>query len=306
MSDAPASAPIQSVPIDQITVLDDEHRALKPDHVRLYATLILKGRVLPPVMVRRTPNGATKFTLVAGRHRLEAHREAGLVDVPASIVMADRATAAEMTIEENLFRNDLSALERVDGVAAYRELFEARHGEIQAGRPSEDKLRQVGAINAADLFGSEDGSEEANFFALVSERLGVSRRQSQRFSTIAKRLSKPLHDALIGSTAENRLSVIDALSKQTQEVQNRIALLIVNQTGGDVDKAIEIYEARPKKDRQDIVYQRIFGAWTMLSTAKRRDFLVALGVPKEDAKRYAASGPDRDTDIGSRAGESAS
>ena len=299
MPDAAPIAVVQSIPLDEITVLDTEHRALKQEFVRLYAMQMLRGRVLPPIVVRRTPNGATKFTLIAGRHRLEAHREAGFPEAQAAISKADRQTAAEIGIEENLFRNDPSALERIDGVAAYRELFEARYGEISRGgdRKSEEfqekSKGQVGPL-IANLLGHEEESEAAGFYARVTDRLGISYRQAKRFSTIAKRLTETLHDALIGSNAENRLSVIEGLSKYPPEDQNKIALLIFNKTDGDVDQALEFFAARPREDRQTIVFKRLTNSWMMASTAKRREFLVTLGVSQEEAIRVAAGGADED------------
>ena len=302
LSDAAPTAAVQSIPLDEITVLDTEHRALKPEFVRLFAMQMLRGRVLPPIVVRRTPNGETKFTLVAGRHRLEAHREAGYVEIQAAITKADRQTAAEIGIEENLFRNDPTALERIDGVAAYRELFEARYGEITRGgdRSSNsyqglEANRQVGGL-IADLLGNLEESENAGFFARITERLGISKRQAERFSTISKRLTKTLHDALIGSNAENRLSVIEGLSRYAQEDQNKIALLIRNQTDGNVDEALEVFASKPKGDRQTIVFKRLTNAWMMASTAKRRDFLMALGVSRDEAERVAANGADEDAE----------
>jgi len=66
--------------------------------------------VLQPVLVARTEQG---FELLAGSRRLQASREAGLMDVPAIIITADRAGALDVYLEENLSRQELTEMERI-------------------------------------------------------------------------------------------------------------------------------------------------------------------------------------------------
>ena len=65
--------------------------------------------VLQPILVR--PLGNNRYQLVAGERRWRASKEAGLATIPALVEELDDDTALEISIIENLQREDLSPLE---------------------------------------------------------------------------------------------------------------------------------------------------------------------------------------------------
>jgi ParB family chromosome partitioning protein len=65
--------------------------------------------VLQPILVR--PLGENRYQLIAGERRWRATREAGLTTIPALVEDIDDDTALEISIIENLQREDLSPLE---------------------------------------------------------------------------------------------------------------------------------------------------------------------------------------------------
>ena len=65
--------------------------------------------VLQPILVR--PLGSNRYQLVAGERRWRAAKEAGLATIPALVEELDDDTALEISIIENLQREDLSPLE---------------------------------------------------------------------------------------------------------------------------------------------------------------------------------------------------
>ncbi|MEA2518200.1 MAG: ParB family transcriptional regulator, chromosome partitioning protein [Chloroflexota bacterium] len=65
--------------------------------------------VLQPILVR--PLGENRYQLIAGERRWRASREAGLATIPALVEDIDDDTALEISIIENLQREDLSPLE---------------------------------------------------------------------------------------------------------------------------------------------------------------------------------------------------
>ena len=85
--------------------------------------------------------GRSPVFLVAGRNRLRAAELAGLKEIPAMFFKGDRRHARLITIEENLFRKDLAALERAEQYAKWFKI--AEHSEVsgqdvrkpKAGRP---------------------------------------------------------------------------------------------------------------------------------------------------------------------------
>jgi ParB family transcriptional regulator, chromosome partitioning protein len=73
------------------------------------AASIREHGVLQPILVR--PLGENRYQLIAGERRWRASREAGLATIPALVEEIDDDTALEISIIENLQREDLSPLE---------------------------------------------------------------------------------------------------------------------------------------------------------------------------------------------------
>lgn len=82
------------------------------------ASSISEHGVLQPVLVR--PRGG-RFEIVAGERRWRAAQMAGLSQIPAVIKEMDDAQAAELSLIENIQRDDLSILEEAQ---AYRNMVE--------------------------------------------------------------------------------------------------------------------------------------------------------------------------------------
>ncbi len=107
-------------------VVTDRLRAVEEDHAQAIALSIAEHGLLNPITVRFTPNAkGGKFTLIAG-HRLRGVVLNGDIEIDALIVEADKTEAALQEITENLFRNELSAIDRAEFVKAYRELWEEK------------------------------------------------------------------------------------------------------------------------------------------------------------------------------------
>lgn len=77
------------------------------------AASITKRGVLEPVLVRRSGDG---FELIAGERRTRAAKLAGLEQIPAVILSVDDDAALEISIMENLQREDLNAVEETEAV----------------------------------------------------------------------------------------------------------------------------------------------------------------------------------------------
>ena len=73
------------------------------------AASIKEHGVLQPILVR--PLGDNRYQLIAGERRWRATKEAGIATIPALVENIDDDTALEISIIENLQREDLSPLE---------------------------------------------------------------------------------------------------------------------------------------------------------------------------------------------------
>ncbi len=86
-----------------------------------FQELVLSVRqngIIQPIVVRRS--GAS-FELIAGERRWRAAKAAGLTVVPAQVRNVDSAKAFELSVIENIQRQDLNAIEKAN---AYKRLIE--------------------------------------------------------------------------------------------------------------------------------------------------------------------------------------
>jgi ParB family transcriptional regulator, chromosome partitioning protein len=89
--------------------------------------------IIEPLIVRRigaAEPGGPRYELIAGERRLRAARDAGLEAVPVVVRELDDRTALEMSLVENIVREDLNAVE--EGLAFFRlaDHFGLSHDQI--------------------------------------------------------------------------------------------------------------------------------------------------------------------------------
>ena len=84
----------------------------------LAASIAGRG-VLEPVLVRPTADG---YELIAGERRTRAAVLAGLQQIPAVVLQVDDRAALEISLMENLQREDLNSVEETDAVLSLLEL----------------------------------------------------------------------------------------------------------------------------------------------------------------------------------------
>jgi ParB/RepB/Spo0J family partition protein len=101
---------VRVIPIDRIESNPNQPRMIfDEDALHELAASIREHGVLQPILVR--PLGENRYQLIAGERRWRAAREAGLETIAALVEEIDDDTALEISIIENLQREDLSPLE---------------------------------------------------------------------------------------------------------------------------------------------------------------------------------------------------
>lgn len=101
---------VRVIPIDRIVSNPEQPRlAFDPSTLEELAASIREHGVLQPILVR--PLGNNEYQLIAGERRWRASRVAGEVTIPALVEDIDDETALEISIIENLQREDLSPLD---------------------------------------------------------------------------------------------------------------------------------------------------------------------------------------------------
>jgi ParB family chromosome partitioning protein len=84
--------------------------SLDPDALGELAASIKAVGVVQPIVVRPVAGG--RYQVIAGERRCEASRSIGLPTIPALVRQVSNVQAMEMTIIENLQREDLNAIEQ--------------------------------------------------------------------------------------------------------------------------------------------------------------------------------------------------
>src|SRR5947208_4864649 len=108
---AASGSRVMQVPLDQI----DENPYQTRQHfdsqaLQELADSIRANGVVQPVVVRATPAG--RFVLILGERRCRASKMAGKTTIPAIVRKVSDQQAAEMTVVENLQRQDLNCMEQ--------------------------------------------------------------------------------------------------------------------------------------------------------------------------------------------------
>ena len=104
------SVGVRVVPIDRIESNPQQPRlSFNQETLDELTASIREHGVLQPILVR--PIGSNRYQLVAGERRWRASKQAGLTTIPALIEELDDDTALEISIIENLQREDISTLD---------------------------------------------------------------------------------------------------------------------------------------------------------------------------------------------------
>ena len=92
------------------------------DALQDLADSIREHGIIQPLTVRRLSSGY--YQIIAGERRWRAARIAGLHEVPAIVIEADDRKMTELSLIENLQREDLDPIEEAEG---YKTLIETYH-----------------------------------------------------------------------------------------------------------------------------------------------------------------------------------
>lgn len=135
---APAAVPerLEFLRVEDVIPTPENPRRIRPDDpaVAELAASIRELGLLQPVVVRPHPVEAGKWDLRAGARRYFAHLLLGRETILATVREMTDAQALEVTVLENLQRQDLRPLEEARGVRAL----------LAAGLSAEEAGRQIG------------------------------------------------------------------------------------------------------------------------------------------------------------------
>ncbi|MBB3462011.1 ParB N-terminal domain-containing protein [Rhizobium sp. BK377] len=256
-------------------VIPERLRAVEEEHAIAIAQSIVEYGLINPITVRSTPNAkGGKYTLVAGAHRIRAEQINEEAEIDAMIVEGDKAEAQLIEITENLFRNELSVLDRAVFVQTYRDVWEGKYGKVEAGRPGN-------RANLAQLLSDE--AEAGSFSKHVADRMGISRRAVEYLNKIAQNVHPDVRAAVRGTPVADNQSALLKIAKMEPQKQRQAAIAF--RAEPDLKKALALVDPAPKLPKAQIeqatLLSRLVTAWEDASEETRNQFLAHIGLGDE-------------------------
>ena len=130
-----------TIKISRITPRNDQPRkSFDENALQMLADSIREHGVIQPIAVREIGAMSENYEIIAGERRWRAAKMAGLDEIPAIVLTGDDLKIAEISLIENIQRQDLNPIEEA---LAYRALIE------RFGLKQEEVARQVGKSRSA-------------------------------------------------------------------------------------------------------------------------------------------------------------
>lgn len=276
MSDAlPVARTIYLVDIDQI----DPRGGLRPLNqawVEALAALMARDGQDDPIEIYRTKGGG--FGTTAGRHRLAAATLLGWKQIDADIQDRNALDRQAREIGENLFRQELSPLDRAAFVAKQIEIERARAGIAEDATPQSvaAQARWSDRLKADASDASANIAHAYRFTDQVAETLRLSKRSIYLDLELHRGLNPDVAATIRTTAVADNASQLRALARMSDADQRLVAGLIVEGTAKGVSDAAATLKQTPVKSPVQKAWSAIVSNWTRLGTRDRKDVLRQL------------------------------
>lgn len=138
---ASSAAAATTLRISEIEPRSDQPRkTFEREPLEALADSIAQFGVIQPIVVRENKNAEGTYEILAGERRWRAAKMAGLSEIPAVILDGDDLKAAQVSVIENVQREDLNPIEEA---LAYQTLLDGFH------LTQEEVSKQVGKSRSA-------------------------------------------------------------------------------------------------------------------------------------------------------------
>ena len=203
------SASMQEIPIGDLDINPDQPRKrFDEESLGLLAESIRDQGVLQPLIVVASGNG--RYRIIAGERRYRASRQAGLEKVPCVVKDLDIVRQMEISLIENLQREDLNPMEAARGIRALMQQCGYTQDKVAArlgkSRPAVANLLRVlnlpeevtdlvrdgllSAGHARVLAGLSDPEDQIRLGKMAAEE-GLNVRQLEAMAARMKAPAKP-------------------------------------------------------------------------------------------------------------------
>lgn len=259
-----------NLPIDQISIRHDA-RAVDAATVSAIADSITEVGLINPIRVRRTEAG---WEVVAGVHRLEAHKQLGLAEIEAVEVDDDNLHAELAMIDENLCRAELSPADRARYTARRKAIYLKMH-------PETAEHVAGGFAKAA----AENFSAAPSFAADTASKTGQTDRAVRMHAERGEKVIPEVLDMVRGTPLDTGV-YLDKLKRLTPNDQVSAArrdLAFERSKERQSRKIVRVADA--PLDHEEAVERQVaalMALWNKTGPEARDEFLARIDVPVMD------------------------
>jgi len=127
--------------------------SLDPAALETLARSIEQSGLMQPVVVRALSGEPGRYELIAGERRWRAMDRLGKVEIPAIVQVVDDRQAAELSLIENLQREDLNPMDRASALRRLADEFSMTHQDLASrvglDRATVSNLLRLNELDAA-------------------------------------------------------------------------------------------------------------------------------------------------------------
>ena len=245
-------------------------RRLRPLNPARVQTFIEDPSALDqPIIVRpRMTAGGADHELVAGGHRLEAAARIKRPDIEVIVKEYDDNQAILAQIDENLQREELTALDRAIFLAERKRVWEAMHPDARRGGDRRSKARREAIERQSLPFG---------FSRAAAEAVGLSERTIRDAVALVEALGPEATRRLQGTPVADNAAELKALAKLDP---TKRAKAVEKLAAGEARLAGALKAAglaKPKVDGQEQLYRALISMWSRANAKTRKRFLAHAG-----------------------------
>lgn len=212
------------VPVDQVRV-GRRKRKVDDRKVAELAGSIFEVGLLNPITLDKN------YRLIAGAHRLEAFKKMNLPEIPAVLQNFTGEFAdldAELAeIDENLLRNELTALQQAKHLQRRDQILQAKGERAESGWNGNQYTGPLGG----------EKSSPPKTTVELGQEIGLSHRVTQQRKQIARNLTATVQEQIEGTGLDDKPSELLKLAKLSPEEQEAVAGKIVSGEAKNVRQA---------------------------------------------------------------------
>ncbi len=153
------------------------------------AASITTSGLMQPIVVRMSDQVSGGYQIIAGERRWRAAQMAGLTRIPVVIRNVDDRTAAELSLVENIQREDLNPMERAEAFLRLLEDYQLTHEEI-AQQVGLDRSSITNHLRLHDLDDATKQSIRTGDLTMGHAKALLAITSIQRRSIVARQVAR--------------------------------------------------------------------------------------------------------------------